>query len=55
MIEFRVRTTRAIERRDITKEVTAAAAKLGASGDGALRCRCHTTAAVTVGRRGIPT
>ncbi len=50
MIEFQVRTVRPIERRDITKDVAAAAARLGAAGDGALLVSLpHTTAAVTVG------
>jgi secondary thiamine-phosphate synthase enzyme len=55
MIEFLVRTARAIERRDITKEVAAAASKLGASGEGALLVSLpHTTAAVTVGEAWDP-
>jgi len=48
-VELKVRTSRKIERRDITDEVSKAAASLGA-GDGALLISLpHTTAAVTVG------
>src|SRR5262249_11360615 len=48
-VELKVRTSRKIERRDISEEVTKAAASLGA-GDGALLISLpHTTAAVTVG------
>jgi secondary thiamine-phosphate synthase enzyme len=55
MVEFQVRTARAIERRDITKDVAAAAEKLGAAGDGALLVSLpHTTAAVTVGEAWDP-
>ena len=55
MIEFRVRTTRKIERRDITEEVREAASKLGASPEGALLVSLpHTTAAVTVGEAWDP-
>jgi len=55
MVEFRVRTVRPIERRDITKDVAAAAATLGAAGDGALLVSLpHTTAAVTVGEAWDP-
>ena len=55
MVQFRVHTARAIERRDITKEVATAAAKLGAAGDGALLVSLpHTTAAVTVGEAWDP-
>jgi secondary thiamine-phosphate synthase enzyme len=55
MVEFRVSTARAIERRDITKSVAAAAASLGASGDGALLVSLpHTTAAVTIGEAWDP-
>jgi secondary thiamine-phosphate synthase enzyme len=52
--EFRVRTARSIERRDITEEVRRAAAGLGAR-DGALLVSLpHTTAAVTVGEAWDP-
>jgi secondary thiamine-phosphate synthase enzyme len=55
MVEFRVRTARPVERRDITKDVAAAAAKLGAADDGALLVSLpHTTAAVTVGEAWDP-
>ncbi len=55
MLEFRVRTTRKIERRDITEEVREAASKLGASPEGALLVSLpHTTAAVTVGEAWDP-
>lgn len=55
MIEFQVRTVRAIERRDITEDVRAAAGRLGAAGDGALLVSLpHTTAAVTVGEAWDP-
>jgi secondary thiamine-phosphate synthase enzyme len=53
--EFRVRTARKIERRDITEQVREAAAELGAAGDGALLVSLpHTTAAVTVGEAWDP-
>ena len=53
--EFRVKTVRKIERRDITQEVREAAARLGARGDGALFVSLpHTTAAVTVGEAWDP-
>ncbi len=48
-IEFRIETARKIERRDITDEVTAAAAKLGVAEGALLVSVPHTTAAVTVG------
>jgi secondary thiamine-phosphate synthase enzyme len=48
-IEFRVRTTKKIERRDIGDEVTKAAKKLGAQEGALLVSLPHTTAAVTVG------
>jgi len=55
VLEFRVRTTRKIERRDITEEVREAASKLGASPEGALLVSLpHTTAAVTVGEAWDP-
>jgi secondary thiamine-phosphate synthase enzyme len=47
--EFRVRTSRKIERRDITEEVTKAAGKLSAASGALLISLPHTTAAVTVG------
>jgi secondary thiamine-phosphate synthase enzyme len=54
MVEFRVRTARAIERRDITDEVRRAAAGLG-GGEGALLVSLpHTTAAVTIGEAWDP-
>ena len=48
-IEFRVHTTKKIERRDIGDEVTKAAKKLGAQEGALLVSLPHTTAAVTVG------
>jgi secondary thiamine-phosphate synthase enzyme len=54
MPAFRIRTARAIERRDITDEVRRAAAELSAS-DGALLVSLpHTTAAVTIGEAWDP-
>jgi secondary thiamine-phosphate synthase enzyme len=54
MPAFRVRTTRAIERLDITDRVRRAAAELAPS-DGALLVSLpHTTAAVTVGEAWDP-
>ena len=54
MQAFRIRTARAIERRDITGEVRRAAAELSAS-DGALLVSLpHTTAAVTIGEAWDP-
>jgi secondary thiamine-phosphate synthase enzyme len=54
-VDFRVRTTRKIERRDITEEVRGAAVKLGVEGDGALLISLpHTTAAVTIGEAWDP-
>lgn len=51
---FQIRTTKKIERVDITDQVTAAAKKLGAA-DGALLVSVpHTTAAVTVGENYDP-
>ena len=50
-----MRTTRKIERRDITEEVREAASKLGASPEGVLLVSLpHTTAAVTVGEAWDP-
>jgi secondary thiamine-phosphate synthase enzyme len=51
--EFRVKTSRAIERRDITKEVERACAALGKSA-AVLVSVPHTTAAVTVGEAWDP-
>lgn len=52
--EIDVRTTRKIERRDITEEVTRAAAELQAR-DGALLVSVpHTTAAITLGENWDP-
>ena len=52
--EFVIRTSRKIERRDITKEVARLAASLGA-GTGALLVSVpHTTAALTVGEAWDP-
>jgi secondary thiamine-phosphate synthase enzyme len=54
MPAFRIRTARAIERRDITDEVRRATAELSAS-DGALLVSLpHTTAAVTIGEAWDP-
>ena len=52
--EFVVRTSRAIERRDITKDVARAAATLGAAAGALLVSVPHTTAAVTVGEAWDP-
>ncbi len=52
--EFVVRTSRAIERRDITKDVARLAASLGESGAALLVSVPHTTAAVTVGEAWDP-
>lgn len=50
-----MRTTRKIERRDITEEVRQAASKLGARPEGVLLVSLpHTTAAVTVGEAWDP-
>jgi secondary thiamine-phosphate synthase enzyme len=51
--EFRVRTTRAIERRDITKDVASVAEGLG-SASAILVSVPHTTAAVTIGEAWDP-
>jgi len=48
-VEFQVRTSRKIERKEITEEVTQAAAKLAAASGALLISLPHTTAAVTVG------
>jgi secondary thiamine-phosphate synthase enzyme len=52
--EFRVRTSRKIERRDVTEEVIGAAAKLGVETGALLVSVPHTTAAVTVGENWDP-
>ena len=52
--EFVVRTSRAIERRDITKDVVRVAAGLGESAGALLVSVPHTTAAVTVGEAWDP-
>ena len=52
--EFSVRTTRAIERLDITKEVVRLSEALGAAASALLISVPHTTAAVTVGEAWDP-
>ncbi len=52
--EFRIRTFKKIERRDITEEVVKAAAKLGVESGALLISLPHTTAAVTVGEAWDP-
>lgn len=52
--EFVIRTSRAIERRDITKDVARLAASLGESAGALLVSVPHTTAAVTVGEAWDP-
>ena len=52
--EFVVRTSRAIERRDITTDVVRLAASLGESAAALLVSVPHTTAAVTVGEAWDP-
>jgi len=52
--EFVVRTSRAIERRDITKDVVRVAAGLGAAAAALLVSVPHTTASVTVGEAWDP-
>jgi secondary thiamine-phosphate synthase enzyme len=54
MPAFRIRTARAIERRDITDEVRRAAAELSASDGAILVSLPHTTAAVTIGEAWDP-
>jgi secondary thiamine-phosphate synthase enzyme len=55
MVEFLVQTVRAIERRDITEQVRAAAEKIAGSSSGALLVSLpHTTAAVTIGEAWDP-
>lgn len=53
-VQFQVRTTRAIERRDITEEVAKAAARLTARSGALLVSVPHTTAAVVVGENWDP-
>jgi secondary thiamine-phosphate synthase enzyme len=48
-VEFQVKTKKKIERRDVTEEVTKAAAKLEVEEGALLVSLPHTTAAVTVG------
>jgi secondary thiamine-phosphate synthase enzyme len=52
--EFSVRTSRKIERRDITDEVKKAASRLGSDSGALLVSLPHTTAAVTVGEAWDP-
>jgi secondary thiamine-phosphate synthase enzyme len=52
--EFRVRTTRAIERLDITKEVSGLCESFGGAASAVLVSVPHTTAAVTVGEAWDP-
>ena len=52
--EFVVQTARAIERRDITKDVVRVAAGLGAAAGALLVSVPHTTAAVSVGEAWDP-
>ena len=51
---FSVRTTRAIERRDITDEVTKAVARLNAASGAVLVSVPHTTAAIVLGENWDP-
>lgn len=53
-MNFRVRTSRKIERRDVTNEVAKAAAKLGVDSGALLVSLPHTTAAVAVGENWDP-
>ncbi len=53
-IELRVRTSRKIERRDITEQVKEAASRLGAGAGAILVSLPHTTAAVAVGEAWDP-
>jgi secondary thiamine-phosphate synthase enzyme len=48
-VEFRISTSRKIERHDITEQVAKAAAKLGSKSGALLISLPHTTAAVAVG------
>jgi secondary thiamine-phosphate synthase enzyme len=52
--EFRVQTSRKIERLDITKQIEKAARALGGDGGALLVSTPHTTAAVTVGEAWDP-
>ncbi|HEY1435044.1 MAG TPA: secondary thiamine-phosphate synthase enzyme YjbQ [Thermoanaerobaculia bacterium] len=52
--EFQVRTTRAIERLDVTRDVTRLAESLGGQAPALLISVPHTTAAVTVGEAWDP-
>jgi secondary thiamine-phosphate synthase enzyme len=52
--EFRVKTTRKIERLDVTKQVLRAAEELGGASGALLVSTPHTTAAVTVGEAWDP-
>jgi secondary thiamine-phosphate synthase enzyme len=51
---FRIRTTKKIERRDITQEVLEASSELGISNGAILVSVPHTTAAITVGENYDP-
>lgn len=53
-VQFRIRTARRIERRDITEDVAKAAARLGAVSGALLVSVPHTTAAVVVGENWDP-
>jgi secondary thiamine-phosphate synthase enzyme len=53
-VQFRIRTARGIERRDITEDVAKAAARLGAVSGSLLVSVPHTTAAVVVGENWDP-
>ena len=52
--EFRIRTSRAIERLDVTKEVKRTAESLGVGAAALLVSVPHTTAAVTIGEAWDP-
>ncbi len=55
MVEFQVQTVRAIERRDITAQVRAAAERIAKGrGEALLVSLPHTTAAVTIGEAWDP-
>jgi secondary thiamine-phosphate synthase enzyme len=53
-VQFRIRTARGIERRDITEDVAKAASRLGAVSGALLVSVPHTTAAVVVGENWDP-
>ncbi len=53
-VEFRVRTSRKIERQDITKEVAKAASQLSITSGALFISLPHTTAAVSVGEAWDP-